>query len=76
MLPPITYTQTDIVKKIINPGSIVFCSSYEVTVSSAKHLEDISQACVVSLLKKLISSLRGSDDPSSSTVVRPKVSKR
>ena len=43
-------------------GPIDLFSNYKLTTSSEKHLEGISQAHIVSLLYKLITSSRGSDD--------------
>ena len=37
-------------------------SNYKLTTSSGKHLEDFSQALIVSLLYRLITSSIGSDD--------------
>ena len=48
--------------KLINLGSIAFFSNFKLTMSSGKHLEDIGHTRIVSLMHKLITSSRGSDD--------------
>ena len=48
--------------RLINLGLISLFSNYKLTTSSGKHLEDISHAHIVSLMYKLITSSRGSDD--------------
>ena len=48
--------------RLVNIGSIDLFSSYKVTTSSGKHLEDISHAHIVSLIYKLLTSSKGSDD--------------
>ena len=48
--------------KLINLGPIDLFSNFKLTTSSGKHLEDISHAHLVSLIYKLITSSKGSDD--------------
>ena len=48
--------------KLVNLGPIALFSNFKLTTSSGKHLEDISQAHFVSLMYKLITSSKGSDD--------------
>ena len=48
--------------RLVNLGPIAFFSSYKLTTSSGKHLEKIDHAHTVSLMYKLITSSRGSDD--------------
>ena len=48
--------------KLVNLGPIALFSNYKLTTSSGKHLEDIDHAHVVSLMNKLLTSSRGSDD--------------
>ena len=48
--------------RLVNLGSIAFFSNYKLTFSSGKHLEEISHAHIVSLMYKLLSSSKGSDD--------------
>ena len=43
-------------------GPIALFSNYKLTTSPGKHLENIDHAHVVSLMKKLLTSSRGSDD--------------
>ena len=51
---------TDI--KLVNLGPIGVFSKFKLTTSSGKYLEDISHAHLVSLMYKLITSSKGSDD--------------
>ena len=48
--------------RLVNLGPIALFSNFKLTTSSGKHLEDISHAHIVSLMYKLISSSKGSDD--------------
>ena len=48
--------------KLVNLGPIALFSNFKLTTSSGKHLEDISHAHLVSLMYKLITSSKGSDD--------------
>ena len=48
--------------KLVNLGPIALFSKFKLTKSSVKHLEDISHAHLVSLMYKLITSSKGSDD--------------
>ena len=48
--------------RLVNLGSIGLFSNYKLTTSSGKHLENIDHAHIVSLMYKLISSSKGSDD--------------
>ena len=48
--------------KLINLGPIALFSNFKLTTSSGKHLEGISHAHIVSLMYKLITSSKGSDD--------------
>ena len=48
--------------KLVNLGSIALFSNYKLTTSSGKHLEDISHAHIVSLMYKLLTSSKDSDD--------------
>ena len=43
-------------------GPIASISNFELTTSSGKHLEDFSHTHIVSLMYKLLTSSRGSDD--------------
>ena len=47
---------------LVNLAPIGLFSSYKITASSGKHLEDISHAHIVSLLYKLTTSARDTDD--------------
>ena len=47
---------------LVNLGPIALFSKYKLTASPGKHLEDITLAHIVSLMYKLITSARGSDD--------------
>ena len=47
---------------LVNPGVVSLFSIYKLTTSSGKHLENIGHAHIVSLLYKLLTSSRGSDD--------------
>ena len=55
------YADTDDMR-LINLGPIALFSNYKLTTSSGKHLENIDHAHVVSLMYKLLSSSRDSDD--------------
>ena len=48
--------------RLVNLGPIALFSNYKLTTSSGKHLETIDRAHIVSLMYKLITSNRGSDD--------------
>ena len=48
--------------RLVNLGPIGLFSNYKLTTFSGKHLEDIDHAHVVSLMYKLLTSSRGSDD--------------
>ena len=48
--------------RLINLGPIALFSNYKLTTSSGKHLENIDHANIVSLMYKLLSSCKGSDD--------------
>ena len=48
--------------RLVNLGPIALFSNFKLTTSSGKHLEDISHAHLVSLMYKLITSSKGSDD--------------
>ena len=48
--------------KLVNLGPIALFSNFKLTTSSGKHLEYISHAHLVSLMYKLITSSKGSDD--------------
>ena len=48
--------------RLVNLGLIASFSNFKLTTSSGKHLEDISHAHLVSLMYKLITSSKGSDD--------------
>ena len=48
--------------RLINFGPIALFSTYKLTTSSGKHLENIDHAHIVSLMYKLLSSSRDSDD--------------
>ena len=48
--------------KLVNPGPITLFSNYKLTTSSGKYLEDISHAHIVSLMYKLLTSSKDSDD--------------
>ena len=50
--------------RLINLGPIGLFSNYKLTTSSGKHLENIDHAHIVSLMYKLLSSSKGSDDSS------------
>ena len=47
---------------LINLGPIAFFSNYKLTTSSGKHLEEISNAHIVSLMYKLLTSSKDKDD--------------
>ena len=55
------YANTDDMR-LINLGPIALLSNYKLTTSSGKHLENIDHAHIVSLMYKLLSSSRNSDD--------------
>ena len=59
-----TYVENDDIK-LVNLGKIALFGNYKSTTSSGKHLEDINHAHIVSLLYKILTSSRGSDDLSS-----------
>ena len=48
--------------RLVNLGPIALFSNYKLTTSSAKHLENIDHAHIVSLMYKLLTSSKGSDD--------------
>ena len=48
--------------RLVNLGPIALFSNYKLTTSSGKHLENIDNAHIVSLMYKLLTSSRGSDD--------------
>ena len=48
--------------RLVNLGPIALFSNYKLTTSSGKHLEEISHAHIVSLMYKLLSSSKVSDD--------------
>ena len=48
--------------RMVNLGPIGLFSNYKLTTSSGKHLENIDHAHIVSLMYKLLSSSKGSDD--------------
>ena len=48
--------------RLINLGPIALFSNYKLSTSSGKHLENIDHAHIVSLMYKLLSSVRDSDD--------------
>ena len=48
--------------RLVNLGPIALFSNYKLTTSSGKHIENIDHAHIVSLMYKLITSSRGSDD--------------
>ena len=50
--------------RLVNFGSIALSSSYKLTTSSRKHLEDVSHPHIVSLMYKLITTAKGCDDSS------------
>ena len=47
---------------LVNLGPIALVSNYKLTTSSGKHLEHIDHAHIVSLMYKLLTSSKGSDD--------------
>ena len=55
------YANTDDMR-LINLGPIALFSNYKLTTSSGKNLENIDHAHIVSLMYKLLSSSRDSDD--------------
>ena len=55
------YADTDDIR-LINLGPIALFINYKLTTSSGKHLENIDHAHIISLLYKLLSSSRDSDD--------------
>ena len=48
--------------RLVNLGPIALFSNFKLTTSSGKHLEDISHAHLVTLMYKLITSTKNSDD--------------
>ena len=62
MLPLVTDMQIIIIKGFFNLGPITLFSSYKLTTSSKNYLKDINQAHLVSLMFKLITSAKDSDD--------------
>ena len=48
--------------RLINLGPIALFSNYKLTTSSGKHLEEVSHAHIVSLMYKLLTSSKDSDD--------------
>ena len=50
--------------RLVTLGPIALFSTFKLTTPSGKHLEDISHSHIVSLMYKLISSSKGSDDSS------------
>ena len=50
--------------RLVNLGAIALFSNYKLTTSSGKHLEENSHAHIVSLMYKLLTSSKDSDDPS------------
>ena len=48
--------------RLVNLGPIALFSNYKLTTSSKKHLENIDNAHIVSLMYKLLTSNKGSDD--------------
>ena len=50
--------------RLVNLGPIALFSNYKLTTSSGKHLENIDHAHIVSLMYKLLTSSKGSDDSS------------
>ena len=55
------YANVDTIR-LVNLGPIALFSNYKLTTSSGKHLEEISHAHIVSLMYKLLTSNKGSDD--------------
>ena len=50
--------------RFVNLGPIALYSNYKLTTSSGKHLEDVNHAHIVSLMYKLLTSAKGSDNMS------------
>ena len=50
--------------RLVNLGPFALFSNYKLTTSSGKHLENIDHAHIVSIMYKLLSSSKGSDDSS------------
>ena len=48
--------------RLVNLGVIALFSNYKLTTSSGRHLEIIDHAHIVSLMYKLLTSIKGSDD--------------
>ena len=48
--------------RLVNLGPIALFSNYKLTTSSGKHLENIDHAHIASLMYKLLTSSKGSDD--------------
>ena len=57
----IRYTNDNDIR-LVNLGPIALFSNYKLTTSSSKHLEEISHAHIVSLMYKLLTSSKDSDD--------------
>ena len=57
----ITYVDANDIR-LVNLGPIALFSNYKLTTSSGKHLEEISHAHIVSLMYKLLTSSKDSDD--------------
>ena len=55
------YTDADDIR-LVNLAPIALFSNYKLTTASGKHLEEISHAHIVSLMYKLLSSIKDSDD--------------
>ena len=49
-------------KRLVNLGSIALLGNFKLTAGSGKHLEDISISHIVSLMYKLITSSKDSND--------------
>ena len=48
--------------RLVNLGPVGLFSNYKLTTSSGKHIENIDHAHIVSLMYKLLTSSKGSDD--------------
>ena len=48
--------------RLVNVGPLALFSNFKLSTSSGKQLEDVSHALIVSLIDKLISSAKDSDD--------------
>ena len=55
------YANGDVIR-LVNPGPIASFSSFKLTTSSGKHLKNFSLAHIVSLLYKLLTSSKSSED--------------